>query len=123
MKELKILIVEDQEASDLLITIPLKHRGHHVLHAKNGYEAVMICREHPEIDLIFMDIKMPVMDGYEATRQIREFNDEVIIISQTAYALDGDREKSLAVGCNEYQPKPVDIAKLMQLVDKYFPSS
>ena len=120
MKKLNILIVEDQEASDLLLTIPLERQGHQLFHAADGRAAILLCREHPEIDLILMDIKMPNMDGYEATRQIRIFNKEVIIISQTAYALAGDREKSINAGCNEYLTKPIDMEKLRSLVEKYF---
>ena len=120
MKKLNILIAEDQEASDLLLSIPLEHEGHYLFHAKNGMEAVEICKEHPEIDLIFMDMKMPTMNGYEATRQIRTFNKEVVVISQTAYALVGDREKSIEAGCNEYVAKPIEMNKLLSLVDKYF---
>jgi len=67
-----------------------------------------------------MDIKMPVMDGYEATRQIRQFNKEVIIIAQTAYALIGDSEKAIEAGCNEYVSKPIDKIALIELIKKYF---
>lgn len=65
-----------------------------------------------------MDIRMPVMDGYEATRQIREFNQEVIVIAQTAYALSGDKEKALEAGCNDYTTKPIDIPTLKRIIKK-----
>lgn len=67
-----------------------------------------------------MDIKMPGMDGYEATRQIREFNKKVIIIAQTAYGLADDREKAIAAGCNDYIAKPIKNAELLALIQKYF---
>jgi CheY-like chemotaxis protein len=67
-----------------------------------------------------MDIKMPEMDGYEATRQIREFNKKVIIIAQTAYGLAGDREEAIAAGCNEYVSKPINLATLNNLIKKLF---
>ena len=67
-----------------------------------------------------MDIQMPEMDGYEATRQIRQFNKDVIIIAQTAYALAGDREKAVEAGCNDYITKPINRDKLMELISKYF---
>ena len=70
--------------------------------------------------MILMDIKMPVMDGYEATHQIRQFNKEVIIIAQTAYAFSGDREKAIEAGCNDYISKPIKKAELMALIQKYF---
>lgn len=67
-----------------------------------------------------MDIQMPGMNGYEASRQIREFNREVIIIAQTAFALIGDKEKAMESGCNDYISKPIDKNKLQPLVQKYF---
>jgi CheY-like chemotaxis protein len=67
-----------------------------------------------------MDIQMPEMSGYEATRQIREFNKEVIIIAQTAYGFSGDREKAIEAGCNEYIAKPIKKAELLALILKYF---
>jgi CheY-like chemotaxis protein len=70
-----------------------------------------------------MDIKMPVMDGYEATRQIRKFNKDVIIIAQTAYGLSGDEEKAIAAGCNDYIAKPLFIPLLKSLIQKHFKQS
>jgi CheY-like chemotaxis protein len=67
-----------------------------------------------------MDIKMPVMDGYEASQKIRKFNKEVVIIAQTAYGLNGDREKSLDAGFNDYIRKPVNKTELESLIQKYF---
>jgi CheY-like chemotaxis protein len=67
-----------------------------------------------------MDIRMPGMNGYDATRQIRKYNKEIIIIAQTAYALSGDRQKAIAAGCNEYLSKPIDKDELVRLIQKYF---
>jgi hypothetical protein len=67
-----------------------------------------------------MDIKMPVMNGFEATRQIREFNKHVIIIAQTAYALEGDKEKTFAIGCDDCITKPLQKNELMMLIQKHF---
>jgi len=117
--ELKILIVDDDETSDLLITTALKKMIDAPLHAKTGGEAVDACQNNPGIDLILMDIRMPVMDGYEATRQIRQFNKKVIIIAQTAYALTGDKEKALEAGCNDYTTKPIDILTLKRIIRKH----
>lgn len=119
LKKPIVLVVEDDEMSDLLITIIIEEKGYEVLHAKSGIEAIEVCKSHPEIQLILMDIKMPKMDGYEATKKIREFNKEVIIIMQTAYAMAGDKEKALDVGCNEYITKPIVIELLLELLEKY----
>src|SRR5665648_58494 len=117
---LKILIVEDHEVNLKFITVTVKTFCDKILKAKTGIEAVEACRNNPDIDLIFMDIKMPEMDGYEATRLIRQFNNEVIIIAQTAFALTGDREKALAAGCNDYISKPIRKDKLKELIQQYF---
>lgn len=120
IKNLKALIVEDDEPSDLLITFVLEKFCGIILHANNGIEAVEICRKNPDINLIMMDLKMPEMNGYEAIRQIRKFNTGVIIIAQTAYGLAGDREKSIEAGCNDYISKPIKIDDLHALIQKYF---
>ena len=80
-----------------------------ILQAKTGIEAVEACRANPDLDLVLMDIRIPKVNGYEATRQIRQFNKEVIIIAQTAYGLSGDREKAIAAGCDDYISKPYRI--------------
>ena len=90
------------------------------LHVSTGVEAIEACRNNRDIDLVLMDIQMPDMNGYEATRQIRSFNKDVLIISQTAYGLTGDREKSIAAGCNDYISKPIDKTVLIDLIKKYF---
>jgi hypothetical protein len=91
-----------------------------ILHAANGDEAVETCRKIPGIDLVLMDIKMPRMNGYEATRMIRSFNKDIVIVAQTAYALSGDREKALEAGCNDYISKPIRKADLLEKIRKYF---
>ncbi len=91
-----------------------------VFHATTGHEAVNICRENPDIDLVLMDILMPGINGFEATRQIREFNKEIVIIAQTAFALNGDKEKSMEAGCNDYISKPINRAKLKRMINNYF---
>jgi CheY-like chemotaxis protein len=117
---LKILIAEDDEISGMLLAMGIKNFGKEVLKARTGVEAVETCLNHPDIDLVLMDIKMPEMDGYEATRQIRQFNNDVVIIAQTAYALSGDREKAIAVGCNDYIAKPFGSATLQAIMRKHF---
>ena len=119
-KNLKILIAEDDEASTMLLEIELEVYSKEILNAHSGIEAVEICRDNFDIDMILMDIRMPEMGGYEATRKIRQFNKNVIIIAQTAYALPGDREKALKAGCNDYISKPINKVELLSLMQKYF---
>ncbi|MFA6103405.1 MAG: ATP-binding protein [Victivallaceae bacterium] len=120
IKDLKILLAEDDENSEMLITIGVKFLGREVIKARTGTEAVKICRNIPDIDLVLMDIAMPEMNGYEATRQIRQFNKKLVIIAQTAYAFAGEREKAIAAGCNDYIAKPFRINSLIALLKKYF---
>ena len=117
---LKILIAEDDIESGILLTKILQKFNKEAFMARTGIEAVDIFRENPDIDLILMDIQMPEMDGYEATRQIRQFNTDVIIIAQTAFALSGDKELSLEAGCNDYISKPIKRKQLMETINKHF---
>jgi PAS domain S-box-containing protein len=119
-KKLKILIAEDDETSLMLMSIALKKISKEILKASTGTDAVQICRNNPDVDLIMMDIKMPGMDGYEATRHIRQFNKEVVIIAQTAFGMFGDNEKAIEAGCNDYITKPLDLVSLMRLIHTYF---
>ena len=96
--------------------MPIKNYIKKIHHTKNGRETLEWVKLDPDIDIVLMDIKMPIMDGYEATRKIREFNKEVKIIAQTAYALEGDREKALEAGCDEYVAKPIDKEKLFSTI-------
>jgi two-component system sensor histidine kinase/response regulator len=120
LENLKILIAEDNENSGILIKILANSFSNKILEAVTGKEAVEMCQNNPDIDLILMDIKMPVLNGYEATRQIRTFNKDVIIIAQTAYGLDGEREKAKDAGCTDYILKPINKDQLIQIIRKYF---
>ena len=119
-KELKILIAEDDEGSAVFLSILVKPFCQEVLKVRSGVEVVDACRNNPDLDLILMDIRMPIMDGYEATRQIRKFNSKVVIIAQTAFALTGDYEKAIAAGCNDYISKPIRKDKLQMLIHNFF---
>lgn len=118
-KESSLLIVEDDRTTDLVLTKLLNTRFKNIYHASNGKEAVDICRSNTSIDIILMDILMPEMDGLEATRKIREFNKEVIIISQTVMSLPGEKEATFDAGCNDYIAKPINPVQLFNLIDKY----
>ncbi|WP_291104665.1 MULTISPECIES: PAS domain S-box protein [unclassified Flavobacterium] len=120
IKDLKILIVEDDPISKLLISKAVSKFSKELLKASTGVEAVEACQKNPDIDLVMMDINMPIMDGYEATRKIRQFNKELIIIAQTANGLSEDREKAIAAGCTDYIAKPINIDLLKSLIQKYF---
>jgi len=119
MKDLTLLIAEDEITSDMFLTAILKAEFKQILHAKTGTETVEIFRKNPDIALILMDIKMPLMNGYDATRIIRSFNQDVVIIAQTAYALSGDREKAIEAGCNDYIKKPIKKDLLFSLIQKH----
>ncbi len=118
--KLKILIAEDDEVSEMLIGNTLKTIGKEIIIARTGVEAVEACKKNPYLDLVMMDIRMPDMGGYDATRQIRMFNKEVVIIAQTAHGLYGDREKAIEAGCNDYIAKPINKTELLLLIQKYF---
>jgi len=120
IQNLKILIVEDDEASEFLMSIIVQEFCSETLIAKTGREAIEICRNNSDIDLILMDILLPDIDGYKASRQIRRFNQEVIIIAQTAYSFSGDDKKAIKAGCNEYITKPIIKDQLLELIQKYY---
>jgi PAS domain S-box-containing protein len=120
LKKLNVLVAEDDEVSFSLLTRNLQKISKEVIHAKTGLEAVLACRKYPDLNLVLMDIKMPDMDGHEATRQIRLFNKDIIIIAQTAFVLSNEREKAIEAGCNEYITKPVNMTILFELIKKYF---
>ena len=121
LKDMTLLIVEDDSTADLFITEILNGRCRKIVHAKNGKEAVELLREREDIDLVLMDIKMPEMDGYTATKKIREFNNDVVIIAQTAYALSGDREKAISAGCDDYLTKPIDEEEFFSVLSNNLP--
>ncbi len=117
-KQLKILIAEDDKTSEMHLSIVIRDMAREIIYATSGSETIELCRQNPDIDLILMDIKMPVMDGYKATQEIKKFNKKVIIIAQTAYALSGDREKALEAGCDDYISKPIKVDEFKQKISK-----
>jgi PAS domain S-box-containing protein len=121
LPKLKILIVEDDESSRFLLNALVSKFSSQILLAKNGVEAVRLCHTNHDLDLVLMDVKMMEMDGYEATRKIREFNKDLVIIAQTGYAHYGARNIALDAGCNDYITKPIHRDKLIGIVHKYFP--
>ncbi len=122
IQDLKVLIAEDDNTSALLLSTYLKPNSKAIIVATNGEKAVEMCRNNPDLDLIMMDIQMPVMNGFNATKAIREFNSDVVIIAQTAFGLSGDRDKAIDAGCSDYISKPIKKEDLNNLLRKYFQS-
>jgi len=120
IKRMKILIAEDDEISASLISAMVDKYSHNILHVKTGVDAIHACRNNPDIDLVLMDINLPGLDGFEATRQIRQFNNDMVIIAQTAFSLKFDRVMAIEAGCNDYISKPISISELKGLIRKYF---
>ena len=112
-----ILIAEDTDSNYLLLNIVLRKK-YNLIRALDGEEAVRLFREyHP--DLILMDMKMPVMDGLTATREIRKENQDIVIIALTANAFDSDKQKSIDAGCTDYMAKPIIASELLALLASY----
>jgi CheY-like chemotaxis protein len=107
LKGKKVLIVEDDLSSRLYLNKILERAGTIILNAGDGQEAINLALSNPDIDIILMDIQLPVMDGYATLNKIREFRENIIIIAQTAYGLLGDKEKILNSGFNDYIIKPI----------------
>ena len=118
--KINVLIADDDELSLKLLTKYLDLYCSKIYCARNGKEALEIFKKNPDIKLIFMDVKMPEMDGYETTKEIRKFNREIVIVAQTAYALSEDKEMAINAGCTDYLSKPVNREMLEKLICKYF---
>jgi HAMP domain-containing protein/CheY-like chemotaxis protein len=117
-KDKKILIVDDDVRNVFALTSVLEAHGMEVMYAENGKDGIELLRQTPEVDLVLMDIMMPELDGYETTRAIRgeEPFKQLPIISLTAKAMKGDREKAIAAGASDYIAKPVDTDQLLSLM-------
>ena len=107
LKDKKILIVEDDLSSRLYLNKILEKSEVIILNASDGQEAVDIARANPDIDIILLDIQLPVMDGYSTARKIREFREGIIIIAQTAYGLMDEKDKIMDSGFDDYLIKPI----------------
>lgn len=123
MEMTKVLIAEDEETNRLYLKTLLKKRSYELITASNGKEAVDLFELNRDIKLVLMDIRMPVMDGYQATREIRKMDRDVIIIAQTAYASAADKDKVMAAGCNGYILKPIRKEELFEVIDNFLPEN
>lgn len=118
--DLKVLIAEDDRASKILLREIFKYYTSTILTAESGEEAVDVCRQNPDVGLILMDIRMPGMNGYDASREIRNFNKDVVIIAQSAHMLsDNDNDLKIS-GCDGFITKPIRKAVISGLLEKYF---
>lgn len=121
----KLLIIDDTENNRILLSRRLKPRGHEILLAEDAEQGIALAKEH-QPQLIFMDVGLPGMDGWQATRALKSdpTTANIRIIALTAHAMSGDRDKALEAGCDEYESKPIDFAALFVKVDALltFPS-
>ncbi|MEA3452606.1 MAG: PocR ligand-binding domain-containing protein [Bacteroidota bacterium] len=120
-----ILIVEDEEVNYLYIDTLLEDIELNLttLHAKHGKEAVEICKENSEIDFVFMDLKMPIMSGFKATKLIKEFRPDLPIVAQTAYSTRDEKEQAFSAGCDDFISKPISEETLNEIINKYLTAS
>ncbi len=118
-KHYNILVVEDDDISFDHMNIILDTISKHTVRAKNGKDAVEYIKNNSDTELVLMDIKLPIMSGTDATREIRKFNKDVIIIAQTAYGLSGDSQMAFDAGCNDYISKPINKERLFDLIEKH----
>ncbi len=114
-----ILIAEDEEINYLFMDEILSSMNLKTIHAKDGREAVELCKQNENIELVFMDIKMPVMNGFDATKHIKVYRPELPVIAQTAYTSPEDQHKAQSVGCDDFVGKPIDRETLINLLHKY----
>jgi signal transduction histidine kinase len=117
-RSLRVLIVEDDPGSYEYLKLILKRAGHQVTHTFTGFEAIERCRQPITFDVILMDVKLPGIDGFEATRRIREFNPEITIIAVSAFAFSEDQDQAISAGCNDYITKPVKKELLLSRLNK-----
>ena len=122
-KRLNILIAEDEEYNYLFLSEILREYNINPARAYNGKMAIDICNTNPDIHLVLMDVRMPVMDGYEATKQIKRFRPNLPIIAQTAFAMESDRQQAINEGFDDYISKPIRTKELFDLIAKYAPQN
>jgi CheY-like chemotaxis protein len=117
-----LLLIEDNDMNRDMLARRLTRRGYTIVQATDGTQGVALARATPP-DLILMDLSLPVLDGWEATRQLRAAPETatIPIIALTAHALSGERERSLEAGCNDYETKPIDFPRLLEKIARLLP--
>ncbi len=118
-----ILIVEDEQANYSLLENIIQPSNAHIIWAKDGLEAITACKKHKEIDLVLMDIKMPIMNGIEATKHIKKQRQSLPVIAQTAFATPKDKENCMNAGCDDYLAKPLSVEDILGKIDKHLRTS
>ncbi len=116
----KVLVVEDDPISTEFLKEVLLALNVEMISTISGEQAISLCSGDASIDLVLMDIRLAGIDGYETTRAIKALNPGLPVVAQTAYALQGDREKALRAGCDDYISKPIRISRLMEILDRIF---
>lgn len=117
-KSKTILVVEDVDTNKIFFDAALRRTSARILWAKDGQEAIDLFKAN-EIDLILMDLQLPIMDGYTATKEIKKIDSKVPIVAQTAHVMSGEREKCLEAGCDDYLAKPIRLQILIETLAKY----
>jgi PAS domain S-box-containing protein len=119
LKDRNILIVEDEENNYLYLKELLESQGANIYWADDGLKSIQMVLDHPEIDFVLMDIKLPVMDGLTAAKKIKDYRNTLPIVAQTAFGLEGDKERTIASGLDDYLAKPILRDELFSVIDKY----
>ena len=119
-----ILLVEDNELNRDMLSRRLKRKGFDLIYAEDGVAAVENAKQHLP-SLILMDVSLPEIDGLEATKLIKQdpATENIPIIALTAHAMDGDRERCLAAGCNDYDTKPIELSRLLEKMNALLPQN
>jgi len=123
LANLNVLVAEDEHYNFLFISEALRDYNINVIRAHNGKMAVQFCSENQDIDLVLMDVSMPVMDGLEATRKIKSFRPDLPIIIQTAYSSSSDKANALECGCDDFLTKPFSKVNLLKCIETYKPAT
>ncbi|PXX97807.1 response regulator [Marinifilum breve] len=114
-----LLVAEDEDFNYIFLEEVLTDTNARLIRAKDGEEAIRLFESNPEIDLVLMDMQMPVMNGYDATRNIKKLNQQIPIIAQTAYHYGEAYEEIMAAGCDDFVTKPIDINGLKDVIARF----
>lgn len=116
-----ILVVEDVDTNKIFFDAALRRTSAKILWAKDGQQAIDLFKEN-NVDLVLMDLQLPVMDGYTATREIKKINPNIPVIAQTAHVMSGEREKCMEAGCDDYLAKPIRLQILIETLSRFLNS-